>query len=336
MRRRTHPRRVFTSRTSRITATALVVAVSVVLLAGCIGDGSGTTTEPGAHEQASATAVPAKCPFKRDSISYWDLPDRMTRPQVKACQAHFAKRAPDGRFGPGTAAFTSQFCYAFDSTTREGECQYVRVAACRLAVNDGAFASLRTCFAASPGQRVVVHKKSPRVSVLASEPAVFEGPWLDVVDNTLDRWFRRGGGRVYFYEPRRKAWDSRTGRIVPFPDDLVDFVASNPYVRVERVGTARFGELTARQIDFVVRQGDPKARRESLCGEYTLRDDPCLPISADANEEGYVSFSLELHEPQRLIDLHTRSGRLILLVSGIDRFRQLTEAERLLRTLRVG
>lgn len=311
------------------TATTAVVLVLIASTVGLTGHSNAATAERAAP---AGNGLVVKCPFKVDvDFGSVSLPERMTRAQVTACQAFFSQSTPDGQFSPGDRSFSSQFCF---EQKRRDACQQIREAACRLAVADNQFASSRQCLAAAPGVRVIVHRKAPRLSVFVTEPAVYEGPWLDVTDNSMDRWFP-DGGRIYFYAPRRKAWDSRLGRIVPFPQDLVDFVARNPYVRVVGTRTVQLRNVAARQLDFVARD-DPKARKEGLCGEYGIRDDPCLPITADPNVEGYVSFTLELGEPQRLIDIRTQSGRLILVLGDVDLFSEFAAAERLLKTLRVG
>jgi hypothetical protein len=199
------------------------------------------------------------------------------------------------------------------------------------------FSDLRTCFAAGTGSRVVVHRRSPRVTVLVRDPAVFEEAWIDVTDNTLDKWFP-DGGRIYLEEPRTKAWDSRSGRIVPFPDDLVEFVAGSPYVQVHGIRTVRLGGTSARALDFTPTRGDPVARRTGLCGGggFALSEMECLPVSADPSAEGFVTFMLQLGQPHRLIDLRSPEGRLILVITHIERFGDLALSERVLTTLRFG
>lgn len=191
--------------------------------------------------------------------------------------------------------------------------------------------------AAGPPVRTVVHKRSPRVSLVVAEPWYFEYGTLYVDNNLVQRFPGYGPGMsIWFKEPTRKAWDSPSGRKVPFPRDLVKFVIRNPYVRVLGLKPVRLGGIAARQIDVVARRGDPKGREANLCGEFAVRDEPCVPITADSDDEGFTSLSLEPGEPVRLIDLRTPSGRLIIVVRGHERVRQLSGAERILQTLRVG
>ncbi len=182
----------------------------------------------------------------------------------------------------------------------------------RLAVKDGKFTNLRSCFATARDTRVVLHEKSPRVTALVSEPSVFDGIWLDPVDNTMDRWFPDPGFRIEFSVPRRRAWDSRLAQVVPFPSDLGEHIARSPYVQVVDQRVVNLGGIDASQIDFVVREGDPNARHADMCGEEFVRDAPCLPITADPNDEGYVSWSLDPGTAYRLIDVSAPSGRLII------------------------
>lgn len=193
------------------------------------------------------------------------------------------------------------------------------------------------CFLSAPGVRAVIREKSPRVTVFVKEPAVFDGIWLDPVDNTMDRWFPDPGFRIDVASalPKTRAWDSRLAQIVPFPSDLTEHLATSPYVEVFDRRTIHLGGLEAKQIEFAVEQGDPSARQNDMCGEYLLRDEPCLPISADPNDEGYVSWSLSPGESYRLIDLSSPSGRVILYVE-LGEPSQRSIAEKLLRTLRVG
>lgn len=296
-------------------------AMSMAVVAVALALGATGTAIPA--REAPKTGAAEDCPFTYENMS---------RTEVLACQAYFAAGAPDGRFEPGSPSFSTRFCGAHE---RHAVCQQVRVAVCRFAVGDGGFPSIRSCLSATPGARQVVHRRSPRASVILFEPWYLENGRL-WIDNEVRSYFP-DDGFIDFQAATPTAWDSRSGRIVPFPRDLVRFIARSPYVRVLRIRTVRLAGVTARQIDVVARQGDPRARRRGLCGEVAVRDEPCLPITADdAAGEGYVSLSLEPGEPNRLTDLRTRSGRLIIHITQFDRFTQLSGAERILGTLRIG
>src|SRR5262245_24670146 len=200
------------------------VAIAFVLLCAAVAGGC-----VGGDERGEPTASPVKCPFHAG-----DLPERMSRRQVEACQTYFARYAPRRRFAPGQPGFSSQFCtdlYRRTRNSRDGECQRVRGSVCWFAVRDGAFASMRACFASAPAVRAVI-SESQHLTALVSEPAVFDGIWLDPVDNTMDRWFPDSGFRIDFSDPKRQAWDSELARAVPWPSDLPEHLARSPYVEV--------------------------------------------------------------------------------------------------------
>jgi hypothetical protein len=299
---------------ARVTA---VVALSVVLIA--TGIALGWAHVPG--------RAGAECPF-----TDWD-PDTLTRAETEACQAFFAAGAPDRRFAPGSRSFSMRFCKA---RQRYDECQQVRVPVCRFAVEDGQFPSVRSCLAATPGVRQFVSRESPRASVILHEPWYYYENGSLWPDPEIGGWFPGDRGFIDFHRPPRYAWDSRSGRAVPFPRDLVRFVARNPYLRVVGTRTFRLGGVMARQIDIVVRRGDARARQMSLCGEYAVRDEPCVPITADRDEEGYTSISVEPRHATRLTDVRIPSGRIIVVVQVRGSFTQLSGTERIVRTLRLG
>ena len=69
---------------------------------------------------------------------------------------------------------------------------------------------------------------------------------------------------------------------------------------------------------------------------FSLGDGLRPGSGADANDEGYVSLALLPGEPYRLVDLHTRSGRIVVVIDGFAEFGRLSSAARTLRTLREG
>ena len=71
-----------------------------------------------------------------------------------------------------------------------------------------------------------------------------------------------------------------------------------------------------------------------MCGEEFIRDVPCLPITADPNDEGYVSWYLTPGRYYRLIDVSAPTGRIIVWIEG-DKLRELTATDAILSTLRV-
>ena len=317
-------------------AIAITCAVMCVVAAsGCAGDDASEETTTRANTTTLQGAPAMRCPFIAD-FPFYDLPDRMSRRQVEACQVYFARFAPGKRFEPGAPGFSSQFCadlYRRTQDDRHGECQTVRVAACQAAVNDRRFASMRRCFASTPATRVLI-KESPRVIAVVSEPAVFDGIWLDPVDNTMDRWFPDPGFRVEFSTPKAQAWDSLLAQTVPYPSDLTAHLAKSPYVTVLDLRTVNLGGVDANQVDLLVNRGDPNARHADMCGEEFIRDVPCLPVTADPNDEGYVSWHLTPGNFYRLIDVSAPSGRIIVSIEG-EELSELAATERILETLRV-
>ena len=191
---------------------------------------------------------------------------------------------------------------------------------------------MRECVAASPPIRVILREK-PRITALVSEPAAFDGIWLR--SNVLDEWFTDPDFRIEFHGPKRDAWDSRLAQVVPFPSDLTEHVAQSPYVRVIDRRAVDLGGVQAKQIDFFVNNGDANARHSDMCGEEFIRDVPCLPITADPNDEGYVSWWLDPGTFYRLIDVWTPSGRVVISID-VDDAGELEATEALLSTLRFG
>lgn len=320
-------------RTSRILA-----AVALTLVVGLLGGCGGSTTAAEQEGETSVQNEQRRCPFKRPAeYEPWELPSQMSSGQVEACQAFFARLTPDKRFVPGSRAFTSSFCAMFvrrDYTTRQAECQDVRVAACRLAVRRGEFIGMRGCLSASPGQRLTA-EGSPRVSVVIRDPAVLDGYGVDMVDNTLDRWFTDVDGRISFVRPEGVAWDSRAATEVAVPADLTTLIADSPHVRVVGTQAVRFGGARGTQIDVVARRGDP-ARS---CPISDRAEDPCIPILVLRPEPGEaqdILLSLAPGVPTRVLDLRSSNGRVLIVVDGFSSFRKLAAVERVLRTVEIG
>jgi len=288
------------------------------------------------RETAATKTTSATCPFISDLDGFvYDLPKHMSREQVEACQRYFAHGSPDDRFAPGSPAFSTRFCSAREH--RHPACQQVRVAMCRLAVTDGSFTNLRACLAAAPAVRRVVRIGGASISVLVLEPWYF---WTGVslhlsADNEIRfaHAFPNLDGWITFLAPTRTAWDSRAARKVPFPASLADFLAGNPYLRVLATRTLHLPGMKATEIDLLAVRGDPKAREQNLCGELGIRDEPCVPVTADS-DSGYTTLALKPGWPHRVIDVRTASGRVIVVVSQFYRFSELTGVERILRTLR--
>ncbi len=208
---------------------------------------------------------------------------------------------------------------------------------CRLAVTDGSFANLRACLAATPAIRRVVHIGGASISVLVLEPWYF---WTGVplhlsADNEIrfTHAFPNIDGLIEFLAPTRTAWDSRTSQEVSFPSSLADFLAHNPYLRVIATRTLHLPGMNATEIDLVAVRGDPKARKQNVCGELGIRDEPCVPVTADS-DSGDTTLALKPGWPHRVIDVRTASGRVVVVVSQFYRFSDLAGVERILRTLR--
>jgi hypothetical protein len=156
------------------------------------------------------------------------------------------------------------------------------------------------------------------------------------MDTELNGPFPAGAGRIDFYEAPDSAWDAATSRPTGFPSDLARFLARNPYVKVVRSGAVRLGRFSAQQIDVVAgNKTDRMAFDAGYCGE-TLSPSPCIPISADKGEEGFVSLALDAGAQTRLIDLKTSAGRVIIEVPGIGPITARSGVGRILRTLQIG
>jgi len=305
-----------------------VVLVVIVAMTAC-----GGTDAPASAD----THTSARCPFisHLDGF-YYDLPERMSREQVKACQSYFARTSGDHRFAPGSPAFSTRYCSVL--AHRHSACQQARVAVCRFAVSDGAFANLRACLATTPAVRRVVRIGGASISVLVPEPWSF---WIGEslrlsADNEIRfaNAFPNNDGLITFFAPTRTAWDSRASRKVAFPARLAEFLASNPYLHILTARSLHLPGITATEIDLVVRRADLNARQAGLCGEIGIRDEPCVAVTADSTPEGYTTIMLKPRQSYRLIDLHTASGRVVAVVDQFDRFSELAGAERIVRTLR--
>ena len=88
---------------SRRIAIACALVCAAVAGGGCAGDDSSDEATARATTTVPQTAQAAKCPFISD-YPFWDLPKRMSRPQVEACQTFFARKAPGERCAPALRA----------------------------------------------------------------------------------------------------------------------------------------------------------------------------------------------------------------------------------------
>ena len=298
--------------------TALLLVALALLTSSC-----------GQEDKSSTAAV--KCPIRYDSdFDDYDLSDRMSPARVKACQEYFALRSADKRFTPGSPSFSTSFCNA--NTRRASACQQVRVAVCQLRVRAGRFATIGRCLAGEPVRQVVARRVG--VSLAIPEPWFFDIGWGMAADIEIDHLFRTSVGRVSFVRAASHAWSAHDSQRVPFPADLGEFLADNPYLDIHATTPISLGRIVAQQIDLVTRGGDPVAMKASLCGEYGLREEPCVPISADSDSEGYASLYLDPMTSYRLIDVKAPKGRLIIVVDDFDHFDQLSELSRIFETLK--
>lgn len=321
-------------RTSGIVAGVALTLV-VGLLVGC-GD---STTTAGQAEETGIQSERQRCPFKwfkgPGHVPSWMLPSRMSRGQVKACQAHFAQIS-GARFEPGSRAFSSQYCSKFSYRSRGGVCQDVRIAVCRLAVDDGKSTHIKSCLARGPGSRIVVRRRLlPEVSVVIREPMVFRYSRLALVDDAAERWFGSNGGYVDFHAFFGRAWDSEAAREVPIPADLTALVARSPYVRVVDRREVRMTAGSASVLDVVVERADA----QRACPLSDRVEVPCVPVlvyTSGGSDAQDVSFSLLPGDAYRLIHVRLGGERFLMTVAGFSHFDQLKPVDALLRTVRVG
>jgi hypothetical protein len=120
--------------------------------------------------------------------------------------------------------------------------------------------------------------------------------------------------------------------------DFLVWLQHHPLLQVGRIFRVRLGSVIGRGVDGWVRAQDPRAYRDGYCGE-TLSAASCVPVTADPNIEGYVSWALEPApgEAFRIIEIRTNRGALAIEIATYKRddSEALTAAAmRLLSTLR--
>ena len=264
--------------------------------------------------------VPSRRPYPELSVHLrlplLDLPERMSRPQVEACQ----------RFGPLWAWETVSPvlqgsepvhrdlypAHAERPSRRVWQGPRRRLPACRARCKVREPPRMR-CVGATHSRR---HPRGSHVSTaLVSEPAAFDGIWL--VSNTRDEWFPDPSlqDRVSRDEERGLGLAPRPGGSVPLrPRRDIAQPGTGPRPTHGRSGGGRRS-----QIDFFVSRGDANARHSDMCGEEFIRDVPCPPITADPNDEGYVGWYLDPGTIYRFIDVSMPSRRVIIHRSSTTR-----------------
>lgn len=129
--------------------------------------------------------------------------------------------------------------------------------------------------------------------------------------------------------------DANYGRILP-RGSFVEWLVHHPHLRVRGRRAVVVGGVSGEMIDFDVLRIDREAQRNGFCG-LTNSAGPCLPITADPDEEGYVSIELwpsDPGEPYTFIVLEVSARRSLLVeVQGFER--EKPDFERVLSTVRL-
>lgn len=273
-------------------------------------------------EQA-ASSDPDSCPVSKP----YGVPEgQLSDAQLKACQERF--KTPDvtsqaWRNGDGSDNCSPKLVYYEHFACGETFSQ-----TCEAAVRDGHYKDIDYCI--YPHQhrwRTVEVTKDPRLTIRigptwgAGKGNV--GPW-DEADMFSDIAFTKVPRIVY--DPR-----SDKGTFAP---DFVAWLLQHEYLETEPPVQVRFGELVGTQVEFRVIRDDPTAMDAGFCGTTNSRG-PCLPLTADPSDEGYVSLYVIGGEQNRFVVLHGRAeGVLIVVTRGSPGFYE--RADSVLRSLKLG
>lgn len=156
-----------------------------------------------------------------------------------------------------------------------------------------------------------------------------------------------GWGGITFRTPVKvgtRVFDPRTNRPVRLRIDFLSWLRRHPHLRVTAPRAITIGGVPARELSGRVLSPDHQAFEKGYCG-LTLSAGPCVPITADPTEEGYVSYELSQREVFRIV-VFSRPGRGLLAhvsswnPSGKPRAGResamLNRASAIIRTLRFG
>jgi hypothetical protein len=140
-------------------------------------------------------------------------------------------------------------------------------------------------------------------------------------------------GMIIFVRPPKVVFDPKQHRGVRLRTAFLDWIAKHPHLKTTSVKSLRLAGLTARAVDGQVRSADGPGSRRGFCGA-TFSRNPCVPLTADKDNRGYVTLSLEPRATFRFITIllpHRR--QLLVQIDGGRSFIQ--RATKVLGTLKL-
>jgi hypothetical protein len=167
------------------------------------------------------------------------------------------------------------------------------------------FCSAASTGSASPRPKVWVVWKKPRLTLQPRRGWRYEsGP-------SVTRWIGHDFGGIYFQVLPRRVYSPRTHRPAIRSVDFLVWLQHHPLLRAGHIYRVRLGNVVARVLDGRVVAADDRAYADGYCGE-TMSQAPCVPLTADPNIEGYVSWALEPGDLFRIIEIETNRGSLAI------------------------
>lgn len=156
----------------------------------------------------------------------------------------------------------------------------------------------------------------PRLTIQPRAGWIYDGPpdaGFTAVHSSIGPFV---GGAINFRFLPRRVYSPRTHRPAVRGVDFLVWLQHHPLLRVGRIYRVRLGNLVGKVLDGRVIAADKRARADGYCGE-TSSQRPCVPVTADPDIEGSISWALEPApgEVFRIIEIETNQGALAIEIS---------------------
>jgi hypothetical protein len=126
------------------------------------------------------------------------------------------------------------------------------------------------------------------------------------------RLYPKTKGMIIFLKSPTVVFDPKQHRGVRLRMTFLDWIVRHPHLKTTAVQSLRLAGRTARAVDGHVRSADSPGLRKGFCGP-TLSKSPCVPLTADKDNRGYVTLSLEPKATFRFITIVVPHRRQLLV-----------------------
>jgi Tol biopolymer transport system component len=140
------------------------------------------------------------------------------------------------------------------------------------------------------------------------------------------------GRGLLFLKPPGVVFDPKKHRAVRLRTTFLAWILTHPHLKTTAIKNVRLAGFPAQMVDGRVRSADSLAFNKAFCGE-TMSQSPCVPLTANKDNEGYVTLALAPHASFRFISVRLPHGRKLLILT--DGGRAAKAAMKILGTLQL-